>query len=151
MNVQFYDASGGTTVIMAEAMVSWQPPRPAAEVIPASVTEVTIAPAGPLPQGVPAPVTITAFPVVRQLAALVNGLPLSTVPDDVPCPDGPGFSLTFRSAAGGPAAAVATGPGACSQVTLTLNGTDEPPLLPSDAESYRATVLKIADLHWKIG
>ena len=49
MNVQFYDAGGGMTVIMAEAMVSWQPPRPASEVIPASVTEVTIAAPGPLP------------------------------------------------------------------------------------------------------
>jgi hypothetical protein len=29
MNVQFYDAGGGLTVIMAEAMVAWQPPRPA--------------------------------------------------------------------------------------------------------------------------
>ena len=151
MNVQFYDASGGTTVIMAEAMVAWQPPRPAAEVIPASVTQVTIAPAGPLPQGVSAAVTITALPVVRQLAALVNGLPLSTVPNDVPCPDGPGFSLTFRSAAGGPPAAVATGPGACGEVTLTLNGKDEPALLPSDPGSYRAAVLKIAGLHWAIG
>lgn len=27
MNVQFYDIGGGTTVITAEAMVSWQPPR----------------------------------------------------------------------------------------------------------------------------
>ena len=32
MNAQFYDTGGGTTVIMAEAMVSWQPPRPASEV-----------------------------------------------------------------------------------------------------------------------
>jgi hypothetical protein len=37
MNVQFYQEGGGQTVIMAEAMVSWQPPRPAAEVIPAAV------------------------------------------------------------------------------------------------------------------
>jgi hypothetical protein len=55
MNVQFYDVGGGKTVIMAEAMVSWQPARPAAEVIPASVTAVTIAPSGPF-QGNPAPV-----------------------------------------------------------------------------------------------
>src|SRR6185437_7352849 len=46
MNVQFYQEGGGQTVIMAEAMVSWQPPRPGAEVIPASVTEVTITPSG---------------------------------------------------------------------------------------------------------
>gem|GEM_PF-5627639 len=43
MNVQVYDVGGGVTVIMADAMVSWQSPRPTAEVIPASVTTVTIA------------------------------------------------------------------------------------------------------------
>ena len=92
MNVQFYDAGGGMTVIMAEAMVAWQPPRPAAEVIPASVTEVTIAAPGLLRRTV----TITSVPVVRQLTALVNGLPLSTVANTVPCPSGSAFTLTFR-------------------------------------------------------
>ena len=145
MNVQFYDAGGGMTVITAEAMVVWQPPRPASEVIPASVTEVTIA-AG----SVPAPVTITAVPVVRRLAALVNGLPLSTVAQGIPCPSGIGFTLTFRATAGRPPVAVASGPGACGQVTLTLNGKHEPSLLPPDASTYLATVLKIAGLHWKL-
>jgi hypothetical protein len=147
MNVQFYDAGGGMIVIMAEAMVSWQPPRPAAEVVPASVTEVTIAPSGPVPAPAPAPVTVSSAAAVRRLAALVNGLPLSTVARDVPCPVGDGFTLTFRVTAGGAPAAVADGPGACGQVTLTLNGKGEPPLLPPDASSYRATVLKMAGLH----
>ena len=143
MNVQFYDAGSGTTVIMAEAMVTWQPPRPPSEVIPASVTEVTITALGQQPVHA----TITSVPVVRQLAALVNGLPLSTVANDVPCPSGTDFTLTFRAAAGGPPVAVADGPGACGQVFLTLNGKDEPPLLPADASAYRATALRIAGLH----
>jgi hypothetical protein len=146
MNVQFYDEGGGVTVIMAAALVAWQPPRPAAEVIPDSVTEVTIdAPGPPSPQA--GPVTITSVSVVRRLAALVNGLQLSTVAKGIPCPSGSRFTLTFRAAAGGPPVAVADGPGACGQVTLTLNGKHEPPLLPADAASYRATVLKIAGLH----
>jgi hypothetical protein len=37
MNVQFYQEGSGQTVIMAEAMVSWQSPQPAAAVIPAVV------------------------------------------------------------------------------------------------------------------
>jgi hypothetical protein len=149
MNVQFYDTGGGTTVIMAAAMVSWQPPRPASEVVPASVTEVTITP-GLASQPGAAPVTVTSAPVVRRLAALVNGLPLSTVSQGIPCPSGSGFTLTFRVTAAGPPSAVATGPGACGQVTLRLNGKDEPPLLPPDAGSYRAAVLRIAGLHWKV-
>jgi hypothetical protein len=151
MNVQFYDAGGGGTVIMAEAMVSWQPPRPASEVIPDSVTDVTIADSGPVAQKVPAPVTITSVPVVRRLAALVNALPLSTGTKDVPCPSGSGLTLTFRVAVGGPPVAVADGPGACGQVTFRLNGKDEAPLLPSDASTYRATILQIAGLHWTLG
>ena len=147
MNVQVYDVGGGVSVIMADAMVSWQPPRPAWEVIPASVTVVTIA-AFPPWQGNLAPVTITSVPVVRRLAALVNELPVSTVGRG-PCPMGVGFTLTFRAAARGLAVAVAVGPAECGKVHLKLNGKDEPDLQPPD--SYRATVLKIAGLRWKLG
>jgi hypothetical protein len=63
---------------------------------------------------------------------------------------GHGFTLTFRVTAGGPPVAVADGPGACGQVTFRLNGKGEPALLPCDATGYRATVLKIAGLHWKL-
>jgi hypothetical protein len=149
MNVQFYDAGGGMTVIMAEAMVSWQPPRPASAVIPASVTVVTIAPSGPWPGTTPAQVTIASAPIVRRLAALVNGLPVSTVSQDVPCTMESGVTLTFRTAASGPPAAVADGPGACGQVALRIGGKDEPALKPPG--SYLATVLKIAGLHWRLG
>jgi hypothetical protein len=146
MNVQFYDVGGGATVIMAEAMVEWQPPRPATETIPDSVTLVTIAKSGSY-QGKPAPVTITSVPVVRRLAALVNGLPLSTAGNDVPCASG-GVSdtLTFRAVKGGPPVAV-TGPGGCDwAMSLRLNGKDEPAL--QAPESFDGTVEKIAGLHW---
>jgi hypothetical protein len=148
MNVQFYDVGGGATVIMAEAMVSWQPPRPASEVIPDSVTVVVIAAAGPW-QGNPAPVTITSVPVVRRLVALVNGLPVSTAGSGVPCSMSAGVTLTFRTVADGPAVAVADGPAECGAVHLRLYGKDEPDLQPP--ESYNATVLKIAGLRWKLG
>ena len=147
MNVQVYDAGGGTTVIMADAMVSWQPPRPATEVIPATARVVIIAASGPWP-GNPGPVTITSASAVRRLAALVNSLPLATAGQDVPCPMGVGFTLTF-SAAGGQPVAVASGPAECGVVHLTLSGQDEPDLQPPG--SYRATVLKIAGLHWQLG
>ncbi|HEY0933954.1 MAG TPA: hypothetical protein VGD91_09445 [Trebonia sp.] len=146
MNVQFYQSGGGMTVIMADAMVSWQPPRPAAAVIPSSVTEVSIAADGPW-YGSPAPVTITSVRVVRQLAALVNQLPLSTVRKDVPCPSGPaGFTLTFRGVAGAPAVAF-LGPGACGSASFRLGGREQPPLQPSAA--FLTAVLETAMLSWK--
>jgi hypothetical protein len=145
LNVQFYDVGGGATVIMAEAMVAWQPPRPATEVIPATVTTVTVAAAGPW-LGHPAPVTLTSATVARRLAALLNQLPVSTV-GQVPCPSGPGgFELTFRAAAGGPETAFAR-PGACGSLSVRIDGTDRPALQPSS--SYVASVLKITGLDWK--
>jgi hypothetical protein len=147
MNVQAYDVGGGMSVIMADAMVSWQPPRPATEVVPASVRVVTIAAAGPW-QGNPRPVTIRAASVARRLAALVNSLPVATVGEDIPCPMGVGVTLTF-STHGGPPVAVASGPGACGAVYLTLHGRSEPALQPPG--SYLATVLKITGLHWRLG
>jgi hypothetical protein len=146
MNVQAYDVGGGMSVIMADAMVSWQPPRPATELIPASVRMVTIAVSGPWP-GNPRPATITSAPVVRRLVALLNSLPVSTANEDIPCPSGFGFTLTF-SAAGGQPVAVASGPGGCGAVYLTLRGQDEPDLQPPG--SYLVTVLKITGLHWRL-
>jgi hypothetical protein len=147
MNVQAYDTGGGRAVIMADAMVSWQPPRPASEVIPASVRVVTIAASGLWPEN-PEPVTVASASVVQRLAALVNSLPVATVNNDLPCPMGAGFTLTF-SAPGGLPVAVANGPSSCGVVNLTINGQDEPNLQPPG--SYVATILKIASLHWQLG
>lgn len=147
MNVQFYDSTDGTTVIMAAAMVSWQPPRPAAEVIPATAVSVTVTPtAGWF--GNPAPVTVTSQPAVRRLAAYLDTLPLATAGTDIPCPMGLGqFTLSFRDA-GGAAVAQAYGPGACGVLTLRVNGKDKPSLQPP--QSFRATILKLAGLHWTL-
>jgi hypothetical protein len=146
MNVQAYAEGGGMTVIMADAMVSWQPSRPASEVIPASVRMVTIAASGPW-QGNPRPVTISSASVVRRLTELVNSLPVTTVDNDIPCPMAAGLTLTF-TAPGGQPVAVANGPAECGVVQLTLRGEGEPDLQPPG--SYLATVLKIAGLHWQL-
>jgi hypothetical protein len=151
VNAQFYDVGAGETVIMADAMVAWEPTRPATEVVPASATVVTItrsSMAGPSMAN-PEQATITSAPVVRQLAALVNGLPLSTI-GPVPCPSGAGFTLTFRDAAGGPPVAVATGPSGCGAVDFQLNGKDQPGLMALNQNSYDTAVLKIAGLHWPL-
>jgi hypothetical protein len=148
MNVQFYAVGGGDTVIMAEAMVEWQPPRPATEKIPGTARVVTIATFVP-GQGNPAPVTITSTAVVRRLAALVDGLPLSTVDNDVPCGSaGVALTLTFRAVAGGPQVAF-TGPGGCDYaMSVRISGKDQPSLQASS--SFAGTVEKIAGLHWDL-
>lgn len=146
MNAQFYDVGGGETVIMADALVTWEPPRPATEVVPAAVTVVTVTGSS---MAHPKQATITSVPVVRQLAALVNGLPLSTI-GTVPCPSGWGFTLTFRDTAGGSPVAVATGPYGCGTVSLQLDGKDQPSLMVLNQDSYDSAVVKIAGLDWPL-
>jgi hypothetical protein len=144
-------AGHGQTGIRVDAEVAWQPPRPASTLVPATARVVTLAEVplvtgGPQP---PKPVTITSEGVVRQLAALVDGLQLSTV-GAASCPPGIGndLRLTFYARAGGPPVAVAQGPEACGAVLLTINGKDQPALQITD--SFRAGVLRAADLHWQL-
>lgn len=147
MNVQFYDAGGANTVIMADAMVSWQVPRPVSEVIPLghrgdggafrtlvgapSLGHDHVGAGGAKSRG------------AHRRAAGVDGQRWRSLLY------GGGFKLTFRDTVSGPAAAVASGPGECSVVHLQLNGKDNPDLQPPD--TYRASVLKIAGLHWELG
>ena len=143
LNAQFYDVGGGETAIMADAMVAWVPPRPAAEVIPAPVTVVTITDNGS------DQATITSAPAVRQLAALFNGLSPSVIGPAL-CPMGSGFTMTFRAAPAGPPVAVTQGPGGCGAVGFQLYGKGLPDLMVTDKSSFDAAVLKIAGLHWNV-
>ncbi len=147
LNVQVYDVGGGQTVIMAAAMAAWEPPRPAGEVIPGGVRAVTVSD-GTGPGMAFKPVTITSPVLVRRLVALVNGLPVSTLAQGVPCPSGAGLTLTFYDLAGatGKPAATATGPVGCGAVELTLNGKKQPDLAPADVSGYESAVLKTTGL-----
>ncbi|HEX4831761.1 MAG TPA: hypothetical protein VH478_11785 [Trebonia sp.] len=145
---------GGRTGIRVDSDVSYQPTRPATEVVPPAVTRVTITlitrvseAAHPRP---PAPVTITDPAVVQHLIALVNHLPLSTALKDAPCPSGPpdAIDLVFRAKAGGPALAEARGPGACTAIGFRVNGNDQPDL--SGVGPFAAPVIAIARLPWKL-
>jgi hypothetical protein len=146
LDAQFYDTAGGMTVIAADAMVTWEPPRLATEAVPASVTEVTVTGSSMSP---PKQATITSAAVVRRLAALVNGLPVSTI-GALPCPSGWGFTLTFRTVAGGPPTAVAEGPWGCGTVSFRLNGKDQPDLMALSQTAYDSAVVKTAQLPWKL-
>ena len=143
----------GQAGLRVDAQVSWQPPRPASDAVPATATAVTLTELpslDPRAQRPPAPVTITDPAVIRRLAALVNGLPLATTVG-FSCPLGPGYSvrLTFRARPGGPPVATVAGPdpGGCGAIELTSAAGQQQPPLTSDGPFLR-NVLTLAGLHW---
>ena len=151
--VEVTGAGNGQTAIRVDAQVSWQPPRPAPERVPAAARVVTITQLpslGPHARRPPAPVTISGLAVVRRLAALVDSLQLSTIGPDASCPAafGGGIRLTFIARGGGPPLAVAQGPAACGTVQFTADGKRLPALQMTG--SFIPQVLKLAGLHWKV-
>jgi hypothetical protein len=153
MVVEVTGAGNGQTAIRVDAQVSWQPPRPATERVPAAARVVTITQLpslDPHARRPPAPVTITDPAVVRELAALVDGLRLSTIGPGASCPAafGGGIRLTFLARAGGTPLAVAQGPAACGTVQFSAGGKRQPALQLTD--SFIPQVLKLAGLHWKV-
>ncbi len=151
--VEVAGAGNGLTAIRVDALVSWQPPRPAGERVPAAARVVTITQLpslDPHARRPPAPVTITGLAVVRRLAALVDSLQLSTIGPGAPCPlaAGGGIRLTFLAGAGGPPLAVAQGPAACGTVQFSVGGKRQPALQITD--SFIPQVLRLAGLHWKV-
>jgi hypothetical protein len=151
--VEVTAAGHGQTAIRVDAQVSWQPPRPAAEQVPPAARVVTITQLPSLDPHVsrpPAPVTITGLAVVRQLAALIGSLQLSTIGPAASCPPalGGGIQLKFQARADGPLLAVAQGPAACGTVQFSVGGKLQPALQITD--SFIPRVLKLADLNWKV-
>ena len=159
LDVAVASAGDGQTGIRVDAWVAWQPPRPAASLIPAAARTVTIAesssgdmvtPGGPTAKSLPAPVTITNPATVRGLTTLINGLPLSTIPPDAPCPAtiDPFLTLTFRARPGGPALAIVQTDQPCDGVTLTVGGEQQPTL--ESEPTLDGRILKLAALPWKL-
>jgi hypothetical protein len=142
---------GDKTAIRVDAQVTWQPPVPASEKVPAVAKAVTISMDLGMNQGSkkpPKPVTITDPAQVRALRALINSLPLFP-PGDYHCPAafGDNLVLTFRARPGAPALAVATDMlSGCGGVDLTIGGKPEPTL----SRVSGTQILKIARLSWKI-
>jgi hypothetical protein len=157
--VEVASAGDGRTGARVDAWVAWQPPRSAVSLIPTTAGTVTVAestnggptgPGGPTAKRLPVPVTITDPATVRRLAVLIDGLPLSTIPPDVPCPAtlGPFLSLTFRARAGGPALSTAATDQPCGAVTLTVRGSQQPAL--QNDSTLDGRILKLAALTWKL-
>jgi hypothetical protein len=153
MVVEVASAGGGQTGIRVDAWVAWLPPRPASSLIPPAARTVTIAElynGSPTAGHLPAPVAITDLATVRKLAAVIDDLPLSTLPADIPCPFSLHrfLSLTFRARPGGPAIAIAQTDQQCDGVALTVRGGQQSPLQNEDALDPQ--ILKLAGLPWKL-
>jgi hypothetical protein len=157
--VEAASAGDGQAGIRVDAWVAWQPPRSVGSLIPAAARTVTIAessnggttgPGGPAAGRLPAPVTITDPAAVRRIRALIDGLPLSTIPPDTPCPFAPGpfLRLTFRASAGSLPVAIVQTDQSCGGVTLTVGGRPQPTL--QNEPALDGQILKLAALSWKL-
>jgi len=146
-------ADGKQTLLRVDAQVTWNPPRPASEAVPAAARVVTLTLVGAASS--PAPVTITDPGKVRQIIALTNGLTLfpefPLAPTCLGTSDG-SVVLTFRATTGGPALAVATAQAlGCRDVGFTIGGKFEPPLGgPRATPVFGARLLRVAGLDWKL-
>jgi hypothetical protein len=152
LDVEVASTGGGQTGIRVDAWVAWQPPRPASSLIPPTARTVAIADLyndSATPNRPPVTVTITDPGAVRKLAALIDGLPLSTTPPEASCPSSrPSLSLTFRARPGGPALAIAQTGQQCYSVALTVRGARQLPL--QNEPTLDTQILKVAGLSWKI-
>jgi hypothetical protein len=157
--VEAASTGDGQAGIRVDAWVAWQPPRSTGGLIPPAARTVTIAessnggttgPGGPAARRLPAPVTITDPAMVRRLGALIDGLPLSTIPPDTPCPftPGPFLRLTFRLSAGSPPVAIVQTDQPCGEVTLTVGGGQQPAL--QNEPTLDGRILKLAGLPRKL-
>ena len=151
--VEVTEAGTGQTAIRVDAQVSWQPPRPGLERVPAAARVITITQLpslNPRAGRPPAPATITDLAAVRRIAALVDSLQLSTIGPAASCPAVGlgGIRLTFRARAGGPPLAAAQGPAACGTVQFSAGGQPQPALQITN--SFIPQVLLAAGLNWKV-
>jgi hypothetical protein len=152
--VEVVGAGGGQTAIRLDADVAWQPARPPADMVPNAARVVTISelvdeyPHATRP---PAPVTSTDPAVTGGLAALVDGLPVSPLDNEVvSCPPPIGFSLqlAFRARPGGPVLVLVRTDQECDMVEFTVTG--HKPLGLENNASVDRRILAIASLHWKL-
>lgn len=152
--VEVVGEGNGKTAIRLDADIAWQPSRPSYDVVPGTARVVTIRELPsvmPHAKRPPAPVTITDPAVVARLAALVNGLPVSPLDNEVvSCPaaglEG-SLQLAFRTRAGGPVEALVQTDQPCDMTGLTVTGHRR---LGLDNANVDRRILAIASLHWKL-
>jgi hypothetical protein len=139
--------SSGSSILRADALVSWFLPRPAEEQIPDSVRVLEVA-----DERIPSGTTrllISRSRTVRRIAALIDGLPASAAEKAKCLRNRPNhyLRLTFRARPGGPALAEASETlpalGDCRPLALRLDGKPQMPLAEGQA-IYKALATMLA-------
>lgn len=150
MVVQGASSLAGETYVRVDAMVAWQPQRPASEWVPAGVRAITITaqPDPNHPRDLPAPVTVTDPARVGKIVTLIDGLSLDpSGPHECMQETGKGITVSFLGHASGLALATASVPiPTCGYVEFAIRGTYQPEL--SDSGSFTQKVLAIAGVRW---
>jgi hypothetical protein len=151
MTVGAASTLAGQTYVRVQAVVAWQPPRPATEKVPAAAKVITITAQPDLnaPHDVPGPVTITDPVKVSRVISLLDGLNID--PGGMHgclMMSGRGITLTFRASASGPALATAhEDVPDCGRVAFAIGGHGQPAL--SDWGSFASKALGIAGVRWR--
>jgi hypothetical protein len=161
--VEVVAAGGGQTDIRVDAEVIWLRPRTPTETLPAGISAVTLTlrPDMNVHNIPPKPVTVTDAAKVRELIALINGLP--TFPaGSYSCPEDGGarLVLTFSAHVGATVGATASAPATatatvslegCEGVDLVIGGAQQPGLgSPDGGRQVAGQALKIAGLSWNL-
>ena len=124
LGVEVVPGRHGRSVLRADGVVAWYPPRSAAERLrPAAYRAVTISRTST--SGHQTTRTFHSRAAISRLARALNSLPAS---DDAStsCPSGPGFRVAFRPRAGQPRFAVTAG--GCATDLVTVGGRAQPVL-----------------------
>jgi hypothetical protein len=152
--VEVVRGAGGQTAIRADSQVVWLPTKPPAERIPPDATVLTVTarpdvgPVAARARRADLPATVTDPARVAKVAALIDGLRVFP-PRTYACPadSGGGIRLEFRAGPNGPVLALVTiDPSGCQQVSVVIDGRDEPVLW--GVASLSSDVLTIAGVHW---
>ncbi|HEV2376745.1 MAG TPA: hypothetical protein VGS19_31790 [Streptosporangiaceae bacterium] len=137
LTVTIVPAAGGSSLLRADAQVTWFPPRTAAEHLDAAAIhnmELSAYVLNPSPHTVRQ--TITSRAVIRQIVTLLNSLPAAP-PTMAHCPmmlASYRVTLLVSAPGGRPLQSVTATPGGCGADSFWADGKSQPPLWDPQAK-----------------
>jgi hypothetical protein len=148
--VEEIQSGSGQVYTRVDSRVTWSPPRPLAERVPASAKVVTITaePTGGAAVPRDSPATVTNPAAVARIAALIDGLYRTEGICNMAPPLAYRFKLTFSATAGGPPLATAVADvDSCAQMQFSIPRVS-PIMLDEASDRLVPDILAAAGLHW---